>query len=255
MLEFSWSAFGFAVVNFLVLTALLWKFLHKPLLRTLDKRQERIAAARQQAASENEKAQSARAQYDQKLKDAAAERDVLLVEARRAGDEASQRLLDSAASDAKRSIEELKKADERERRDASDALQRSIVEAGIGVAATVLAKVSDEEIESKLTARLLKALDSLAASGEMAVAQDDCPVNVTSAAELSSTQRSEILQRLASLGVQESALTFGVDDALVAGVRIEFSDRAIDASLSDVLARVKQAVDLSAPASSEETVS
>ena len=49
MLEFSWPAFAFAVVNFLILVGLLYRFLHKPILAVLEQRRQGIADAEQAA--------------------------------------------------------------------------------------------------------------------------------------------------------------------------------------------------------------
>jgi F-type H+-transporting ATPase subunit b len=252
MLKFSWPAFGFAIVNFLLLTALLWKLLHKPLLSTLDKRQESIDKERELAESETRKAAEAKAEYEAKLKDAAAESDQLLADARRTAQETADKLMADAAEKAKQSTAALEQADQRERREAQSALQRSVADCSLNIAAAILAKLSDDDIEDKLAAGVLKGLDGLATDGESVSITEAAEVRVTSAGVLADGRRSEILQRIQKLGGAESSVEFVVDESLVAGVRVEFSDRVVDGSLSDILARAGEALDFSeAPEVSE----
>ncbi|NQT92809.1 MAG: F0F1 ATP synthase subunit delta, partial [Lentisphaerae bacterium] len=234
MLEFSWLSFGFAVINFLVLAALLWRFLHKPLLAALARRKLEIETARQNAAEETTRAEELRKQYEAKLASASADRDELLAEARRTAEAAREKLLADATADARRQAESLVSAAERECNDSLAKLREQVADTVISVAGSVLAGVSDAGIEERLEAALLKELSTVGKS--MGAVDDRCPVRVTSAGELGDASREAIASTIKAATGGDPAIEFRKDPDLVAGTRVEFSAMAVDASLGDVLA-------------------
>ena len=240
MLDFSWLSFGFAVLNFIILAALLWRFLHKPLLNALEKRETDIETARKQASDETLKAEEVRKQYEDKLASAATERDELLAEARRATEAAREKLIADATADARRQAENLARAAERERNESVAKLQELVADTAVSVAGSVLARVSDADIEERLEAMLLKELSSI--DGDALKGADQCPVRVTSANDLNTASRNAITTAIADAAGAEPTLEFKTDQALLAGTRVEFNAFAVDTSLLDVLARVREGI-------------
>ena len=238
MLEFTWLSFGFAVVNFLVLAALLWRVLHKPLLAALEKRERYIETARQKADDETASAEAARKQHEEKLASAGAERDKLLAEARRTSEAAAVKLMADATADARRQAESLARGAERERNDSLAKLQDQVADTVISVAGGVLARVSDADIDKRLEAALLKEIASIGKT--LSPNGDRCPIRVTSAKALNDASRKAIASAIAEATGQDPALDFKTDPNLVAGTRIEFDAMAVDASLGDVLARIRE---------------
>ena len=238
MLEFSWLSFGFAVLNFLVLTALLWRFLHKPLLAALARRKLEIETTRQNAAEETTRAEEARKQYEAKMASASAERDELLAEARRTAGAAREKLIADATAEARRQAENLVIAAERECNDSLATLREQVADTVISVAGSVLAGVSDTGIEERLEAALLKELSAI---GKTVEAGDNrCPIRVTSARELGDASRQTIVSAITAATGGKPAIEFDTDPDLVAGTRVEFSAMAVDASLGDVLVRIRE---------------
>lgn len=238
MLEFSWLSFGFAALNFLVLAALLWRFLHKPLLAALARRKLEIETTRRNAAEETTRAEEVRKQYEAKLASASAERDELLAEARRTSAAAREKLIAEATSDARRQAESLVNAAERECNDSIAKLRKQVADTVISVAGSVLAGVSDTGIEKRLEAALLKELSTVGKTVD--TGEDRCPIRVTSARELGDASRQAIVSAITAATGEEPAIEFNTDPDLVAGTRVEFSAMAVDASLADVLVRIRE---------------
>lgn len=239
MLEFSWLAFTFATVNFLVLVALLYKFLHKPLLAMLERRKARLEDAREAAEEEARKAQQARREYDEKLAGIEQERDDLLAQARKSAEQARDDLLAQARLQAEREVGNLKTAGERERREALKDLQEDIAAASLDIAGAVLAKLVDSEVEAKLHAGLLAELDAMAAKNDQShagnLAAAALPVRLLSARALDGTARDEITARIRAVAGSSAQIESETDPKLIAGVRVEFSAAAVDSTLAGVL--------------------
>ena len=93
-----------------------------------------------------------------------------------------------------------------------------------------------------LHAGLLQSLD------DMPPAEEKMPVRVTSACELAAPEKDQIVERVQRVAGASAEIDFTTDAALIAGVRVEFSAAAVDASLADLPARVREA----APTSTDE---
>ena len=239
MLEFSWLSFGFAVVNFIILVALLWKFLHKPLLNVLESRRRSIEDARKKAEEEAAKAEQVRQDYESKLTGAAQEAEDIRAKASKSAEDAGKKLVEKATAGAEQEIANLKRAYEREALEASKTLQKDIVAAGVGVAGDVLRKLVDGDVQSRLQERLLAELDKVDVSGD-GPANKELPVRVVSADELAEADRKTIVDRIHKIAGKSAKIEFATDADLIAGTRVEFSALAVDASLSDVLARLRE---------------
>ena len=67
------------------------------------------------------------------------------------------------------------------------------------------------------------------------------PVHVTSAREVEAPAKDQIVERVQRVAGASAEIEFTTDAALIAGVRVEFSAAAVDASLADLPARVREA--------------
>jgi F-type H+-transporting ATPase subunit b len=242
--EFSWLSFGFAVINFLVLAGLLWKFLHKPLLNTLEKRRSDIEATKQAAQEETEKARQAKDEYEKKLVGADQERDKLIAETRQSAENAKKTLLEKASASAERNVANLQRAYEGEQREALATMQEKVVETALGMAGAILRKVTDSDVDSRLRDSLSSKLDELAASGETSDLHSSGdgapPVRVVSARELPRDESETLRKRIGEIVGKDVEVEFLTDSELVAGTTIEFSSMAIDSSLADTLDVVRE---------------
>jgi len=256
MLEFSWKAFAFAVVNFLVLVAILYKLLHKPLLDILAKRQQKIEDAQRAAVEEAEKARSVQADYERKLAGIEEERDKMLAEARQRAETAREELMARARAEAEREVANLRRDWLRQERDALDAMQDGIVDVALDLARRVLAQLADTDIETRLQQQLHQELEDLAANADKAELRNlfaaEGPVRVVTASPLGYEGQREIARRIEALSEENVDISFEADPALIAGARVEFSSQAIDASMADVLTAVREGFDRLAPEPEED---
>ncbi len=246
MLEFTLSGFLFAIINFLILVALLYKFLHKPLLAVLEKRKTAIETAQNAAREQSEKATALTQEYQQKLDGIEEERDKLLSDAKRRADAARDELLEKARGEAEREVANLKHDWERQERDAVEALQERVVQTAIGLAGKILTQLADSDVETCLRKQLFAELDGLAAASEkegLGLFAEDAPVRVVSAGPLDDDARGELEKRVAALpNGAKVKLEFSDDAALVAGTRIEFVSIAVNANLADVVQTVLESM-------------
>jgi len=87
----SWPFFLAQVVNFAVVATLLWKFAFKPVLATLDERQQKIASGLQYAEEMKVRLASTQQQTDAALKEAQHKAQAVIAEAQKAAKEFSDK--------------------------------------------------------------------------------------------------------------------------------------------------------------------
>jgi len=246
--SFSLPMFIFAIVNFVILAGLLYKFLHKPLLAVLAARQKRLQDAADDAARKTSEADAVRSEYDGKLDGLHQEREDLLTGARKEAETARDGLLAKARDDAERQTANLQRDWERQRHDALNDMQDGILDVALDLVRRIFRKVADADFDERMDARLILQLKLLAERADANLRRellgDGVPVRVISAAELGDERRAELLAAIAEVtGVDDVEIEFDTQPEMVVGARVEFSSLAVDASLTDVLAAVRQMAD------------
>jgi F-type H+-transporting ATPase subunit b len=255
MFEFTWLRFGYTIVNFLILVAILYRLLHKPLLRVLEKREQDIADAHAEAERKAHEADGAREAYQSKLAAIEEERDHLLADARRRAEEAREEILEKARAEAEREVANLKRDWDRQRRDAMATLQDDIVALSLSFARRVVQELADEKVDAALMESLHRQLEELASSGSDARAAlfaTDGTVHVVSAAALESPEKERLSELIGAVAERSVELDFDTDDSLLAGARVEFSSQAVDATLAGVVAAVREEFEVLSPAPEDE---
>jgi F-type H+-transporting ATPase subunit b len=255
MFEFTWLRFAYTIVNFLILVAILYRLLHKPLLRVLEKRQQDIADARAEAERKTDEAQSAREAYESKLAAIEEERDLMLAGARRKAEESREEILVKARAEAERAVANLKRDWERQRRDAMATLQDEIVGLSLSLSQRIVEELADERVEAALMERLhreLEAMASVDSSTRAELMPADGTVHVVSASPLEPAEKERLGELIRTVADRPVELDFDTDESLVAGARVEFSSQAVDATLAGIVSAVRQEFEELSPAPPEE---
>ncbi|MBT3379165.1 MAG: hypothetical protein HN742_13450 [Lentisphaerae bacterium] len=249
MLEFTLTGFVFAIVNFLILAALLYKFLHKPLLDVLEKRRAAIEGAQRKAREAQEAAEKLKQDCDARLAGMEEERDELLAAARRDAATARDNLLEAARNEAERELAGLKRDWDRREREAADALQGALVETSLELVRQILQRLTDANVERKLLDALLAELvqlkDSDHSPADLFAA--DTAVRVVSATPLSDGDRTRVSDTITGLADAPPTINFSEDASLIAGARVEFVAVAVNSDLADTVGAVLSAASAPGP--------
>jgi F-type H+-transporting ATPase subunit b len=255
-MTFNWFTFFAQIVNFVILIALLYRFLYGPILRAMAEREEKLAArfreaetARERAEAEGERFNELRIELDaarqQLLDDAAAEaadtRKRLLAEAREEVDALSTRWFAGV---------------EREKSAFLQAIRERIGEEVVDVARRTLADLGDLRLEEQIAAEFTRRLLNLSAQDRRALIvsgggfEED--VIIRSTFPLPDGTRRQLIQALQQLlmmeeevdgmrynQIEEIGVRFEQTDALICGVELVVHDRRIAWSVEDYLATLE----------------
>ncbi len=242
-----WFTVAAQVLNFAVLVWLMKRFLYRPILDAIDAREKRIAAALADADAKKAEAQQERDAFQHKsdafdrqrasllgqaTKDAQAERQRLLAEARQAADALSARRQEALRGDAQR---------------LNQALVRRTQQEVLAIARKALADLATASLEERVTevfVRRLRALDGAAREDvARALATGVGPALVRSAFELPAAQRAGIQSAVNETFAADIALRFETAPELVAGIELSANGQKVAWSIADYLASLQKGVE------------
>ncbi len=158
--EFSFGLFIWQTVIVTALILLLRKFAWKPILNTINEREEGIRSAMESAEEARQEMQNLQSDNQRILKEARAERDGLLKEAR----ELRQKMIDDAKEEAKAQSEQLlkqaKEAIESEKQIAITSLKNEVADLSLQIAESLTKEqLSSDKKQAELVQKLLKEVD------------------------------------------------------------------------------------------------
>lgn len=238
-MELNWSTFILEIINFLVLVWILKRFLYKPVLEIIARRQASIDKTLADAKQLHDDAESLQQQYEGRLADWDQERK-----------QAREKLAEELHADRARKLEELKAALEQERERAAVAEQRRLSDAqlemedtalaqGAQLATQLLAQAAGPEVESRLVQLAIDELSKLTkeklAALRSSYGQISEGITVSSAYPMPDDQRHQLQKVLNNVVGKDTPLKFEQDSKLLAGVRINIGAWQLAANLRDEL--------------------
>ena len=131
-------------INVFILFLLLSVILFNPVRNMLKKRQDKITSDRETANQSREEALAMKAEYEEKLKAANKEAELILSDARKTAVPNEQKIIDEAKEEAARIIERANKEAELEKQKAADDVKQQIVAVSAMIASKLIAKSIDE---------------------------------------------------------------------------------------------------------------
>ena len=131
-------------INVFILFLLLSVILFNPVRNMLKKRQDKITSDRETANQSREEALAMKAEYEEKIKAANKEAELILSDARKTAVHNEQKIIDEAKEEAARIIERANKEAELRSRRQTDDVKQQIVAVSAMIASKLIAKSIDE---------------------------------------------------------------------------------------------------------------
>ena len=232
-------------VNFLILVWLLRRFLYKPVMAVIARRQAEIAKLMQAADSAKAESETMRHDLETQRAGIAHEETAALAEAHKHAEAERAAMLEKARTDAARLVDETRTQLTRERADAAETLKAEAGQLGVEIARRLLADLAPGASARPFLERALSDLKALPAEEKRRLAEqhgDGAAVRVVTAAKLDAGDEALCRQALAEALGGAPAVVFATDPALIAGVEVHFAHTILRHnwrdSLSEILPRV-----------------
>lgn len=155
--QFSLGLFFWMLILFVILVFFLNKFAWKPILNSVNEREEGIKKALDQAENARKEMQNLNADNERILKEARAQRDTLLKEAREMKEGIISEAKNEAQVQAAKIVEQAQATIEAEKQAAITDLKNQVAELSVGIAEKVVrGELADKNKQTKLVEELLK---------------------------------------------------------------------------------------------------
>jgi F-type H+-transporting ATPase subunit b len=234
-MQIDWITVSAQIVNFLILVWLLKRFLYGPVVRAMDRREERIGQRLEEARDRETEAGQQAESYRERRRELDERRDELLEEARDEAAEEKKRLVDEARAEADEARQKWLGQLEREKDAFADDLRRDIAAVFRKVADKALTELADRALEEQMAARFASRLEGLDEDTVAALASAEDGLRVTSAAPLEPSVRSRLTRALHEHVADDAEVTYDESDELLCGIVLHGGGLRVGWSLADSL--------------------
>ncbi len=238
-----WVTVAAQIVNFLVLVWLLHRFLYGPIIRAMDRREQRIADRLRDAAEKREQAEREAQRFEREREELEEKRAELLREAEQEADERRKQL----EEEARNAIEERREAWRRQLEEEEQAfladIRRKTAEQFCDLARKALRQLANQELENEIASVLTGRLKELeqAKLEKMAQAADETGmIEVRSGFELASGQRRQLTRLLHDRLSSDVEVNYRQVDDIACGVEIRAGGQTLRWSLDGYLDRLEE---------------
>lgn len=233
------------IVNFLILVALLKRFLYGPIVRMMEERQALISARLDEARAKAEKADSAREEYEQKRRELDEQTRGIIEAAEEQAERRRAELLDRAREEADRAALRWQQAMERERSAFAREIRRRAGLQVVEIARRALKEMADAELESRVTALFAQRIsqleqDTVAELSERMVRSGHA--RLVSAFELNDSDRKMLERLIAERFGEDVTLSFETSPDLICGLELRTDGRKVVWSVDSYLTTLEEEI-------------
>lgn len=232
------------IVNFLILTWLLKRFLYRPITQAIAERQQKITAVLEQAQRQIEQAEAEKLAYQARQAELKTQREAWLNQAQQAAAAQREAWLIAARAEIDAIRADWLAAWRREQAEQQRALQREAAHRLTAAVRDALRTLADADLEARMLAPLLAQLRALDADDLSALAQAAQNGGVvTTAFALDAARQAEWRNALGEVLGGGIALTFRPDPEAACGVTLDLSGHRLAWTLDSYLDNFSQHLD------------
>ncbi len=217
-MQIDWLTVGAQIVNFLILVALLKRFLYRPVLEAMDRREQRIAQQLHEAEEREQQADARARDFQEKSADLERRRQELLEQARDDAETERRDRLQEARTEVERQRERWRAQLEQEWEDVRKSLTRRLAGAVTQAARRALADLADTTLEEAMTRIFRRRLADLSEADRRAIGDGAGAVEIATGFEPDDEMRKALAE-----GVRERLgrdVRFVRVDGLVGGIEL-----------------------------------
>jgi F-type H+-transporting ATPase subunit b len=247
-MHFNPWTFLFELLNFVVLAAVLYRLLYRPLHEAIDRRRQAAERAQNEADKAREQAVILQQHLQAQLAGVQQQSETALRESRERAEVERKIILGEAEAEMQRRHEQMRQALEREREEAWRGLRGEMTKLAVDVVQRLLRESCDRTLNDQLAWHLIEELHRLPAEKRRAVRDQWQPEDgavLETAGELDGATVRRITEAAGELVGQSITLATSIVPDLLGGVRLRLGGHIWDASLVGQL-------ETSAPAGGEE---
>jgi F-type H+-transporting ATPase subunit b len=242
-MQIDWITVSAQIVNFLVLVWLLKRFLYRPVIDAMDRREQRISDRLNQAQERERDAEEEAEHYRARQHELEREREDILAEARDAAGEEKRQLFDDARDEVDEQRRQWQRQVEQERHEFMEGLRRRATESIQAIARRALEDLADSELEERIVQRFIGRLKAADKDTRKALAAGEGAVRIHSSFALDSSVRGRLTRAVHELLGSDVDVDYAHDEALLCGIELRRAERRLSWNLADYLDQLEQRLD------------
>ena len=235
----NWFTVIAQIINFLILVFLLQRFLYKPIMQTIKKRQKMIDARWKDAEIAQEEAQQEADNYRQQQQELQQQKETVTAQMLQKVEQEHQQLLIKA----RREVEEMhmkwREALSQEQNDFIRSLRQQIAEQTNSIVRHALQDLANADLEQQIIISFCQRLQEMDENQKQIIAQSlqnsSQPIIIKSSFEISPESRQQIIKALQIQIVSNNPLEFQTSPDLICGIQIKLAAYVISWNLDDYL--------------------
>ena len=193
-MQIDWLTVGAQILNFAVLVYLLKRFLYRPVLDAMDRREERIAQRLRDAERREQQADERSRDFREKAEELSSQRDEVLRDVRQEADAERRQRLENARVEVQQQRQRWEAELAREWQDVQQAVGRRLAGAVTEATRRALADLADTDLEKAMGQIMARRLGELGPAELDAVAGGSGPVDVVTAFEPDDDLRDQLTE-------------------------------------------------------------
>ena len=234
-MQIDWLTVIAQIVNFLILVWLLQRFLYRPVIEAMERREQRIASRLQEAKQREQDAAEKVQEYEARRLELEQTRQQRFNEAEEAAEEKRKALLEKAREETANKHRQWQAQVEQEQQHFLKELRNYSIEAIQKIGRRTLANLANSDLETQIIQVFLQRLKSLDNATRKTLHQTQGPIRVNSAFDLDVGTKGRITRAIHELINESVEVEYGRSADLLCGIELRGGDHQIGWSLADHL--------------------
>lgn len=247
-MQIDWFTFVAQVVNFLILIALLQRFLFKPVIKAMDERERKVASELEEARRNKVEAEQKQRELDDRLKEFEAEKDQMMDKARREVQRNRKEWMGQLRTEIAEIRERWLDAVESEKITFLENLKKETGQQFIALMQKVLSDLSERNLQQQTADFFLEKLDRLEDSEKLQIRQTIKQLQVTkadikSSFELGVDQKQKLTNSLHQIAGDNLECSFITSSDLGFGMKVSIGGWRLGWNLESYLQELSKQMD------------
>jgi F-type H+-transporting ATPase subunit b len=235
----NWFTVISQAINFLILLWLMKRFLYKPILTAIDKRETKIAETIAKTKVEKEKIDVLKIEVQKKKSDFENNQNELLKKGQEDAKQEKTKLLKDAKNEADESRKKWHESLVTEQKDINEKFQQLVLDEIFSITQKALKDLASVQLEESMTQVFIDRLTSLAPEEitvfKLALKTQSSPLIVQSTFSLTEAQQKDIQDTVQNIFESTLSLQFETSPSLVSGIRLTINGKRIEWSITNYL--------------------
>jgi F-type H+-transporting ATPase subunit b len=250
LLELDWATIAFEIVNFLVLLALLYWLVFRPIMERVQKRADEKARLMREARQDREEAAELREQVEQRLAHVEEEAAEIISRAREHAHEERQAILEAAEREVRETQRQADADAKRLKRQTLTDFHDELRDTVLSVSGQMIRNVASDELHRQMVQALNERVWQMGQKDmgrvetiRRSLGERSPTAEVVTARPLSSDQQATLVRTFSALADRNVDLTQQVDPGLFLGARVRLGDVVTDHSIAGQLDALRDRID------------